>query len=168
MLSRIRGLLNDRKGVTAIEFALIAPILFLLTFGIIEYSLVMFTSSAIESATHIGSRLGKTGYVDPAAPTPGPAPITRENYIRQLIRARVGRLINYSNLIIESKVYPTLPAANGSPGDPTGSLGGGGQVVEYTVRYKWPILTPIMKQFLGDQDGNFNIVSTMLVRNEEF
>lgn len=168
MTKRTKFFFNDCRGATAIEFALLAPLLFLLTFATIEFSLIMFTSSAIESATTIGSRLGKTGYTDPKALDENGNVMRRKDYIRRVMRERLGGLINQRSVVIESRTYPNLESADGTPGNPTGGLGGGSVVVEYTVRYRWPILTPFMKELIGDDEGYYDIVSTALVRNEPF
>ena len=50
--------LTDRKGVAAVEFALVLPILLVLVFGIIEFSLVLFDKQIITNASREGARLG--------------------------------------------------------------------------------------------------------------
>lgn len=46
------------KGVTAVEFALIAIILFLVLFGIIEFGLVLYNKQVITEAVREGARAG--------------------------------------------------------------------------------------------------------------
>ena len=58
------------EGVTAIEFALLAPVLLLLVMGIIEFSVIMFVSVMLEGSTDMTARLGSTGYV-PGRSEPG-------------------------------------------------------------------------------------------------
>src|SRR6266404_7396241 len=38
MLIRVRGLLNDRSGVAAVEFVMIVPIMLVMFFGVVEFS----------------------------------------------------------------------------------------------------------------------------------
>ncbi|HBJ38938.1 MAG TPA: pilus assembly protein TadE [Planctomycetaceae bacterium] len=47
-----------RRGVAAVEFALIAPVMFLITFGMIEIGSVMMIKNALTQASRIGARAG--------------------------------------------------------------------------------------------------------------
>lgn len=47
-------------GAAVIEYALIAPLLIMLTFGIAEFSLIFWQWNAAEKATHLGARLTAT------------------------------------------------------------------------------------------------------------
>jgi hypothetical protein len=40
--------------------------------------------------------------------------------------------------------------------------------VEYTVIYKWPVITPLLGKIIGDQNGEYEITATALVKNEPF
>jgi hypothetical protein len=53
-------------GAAGVEFALIFPLLLLLTFGIIEFGLVMYQMTMLEKATQLGARKAVTW--DPVAP----------------------------------------------------------------------------------------------------
>src|SRR5687767_13989137 len=53
-------------GAAGVEFALIFPLLLLLTFGIIEFGLVMIQMTMLEKATQLGARKAVTW--DPVAP----------------------------------------------------------------------------------------------------
>ena len=67
----IRPLLRDRRGATAVQFALIATPLFLFLFGIEETARIMWTQSAINMAVEDGARYssvsGPTGTCTAAA-----------------------------------------------------------------------------------------------------
>jgi len=47
-----------RRGVAAVEFALIAPVMFLIAFGMIEIGSVMMIKNALTQASRIGARAG--------------------------------------------------------------------------------------------------------------
>ncbi|MBW6521402.1 MAG: pilus assembly protein [Desulfoarculaceae bacterium] len=49
-------MMKSEKGVSAVEFALIAPLLFVLTFGIIEFALLLFDKAVITNASREGAR----------------------------------------------------------------------------------------------------------------
>lgn len=48
------------KGSATIEYALVAPLLIMLTFGIAEFALIFWQWNAAEKATHLGARLAAT------------------------------------------------------------------------------------------------------------
>lgn len=173
-------------GVTAIEFAVIAPVLILMLFGILEFALIMLVTNMMESATAISSRLGKTGY--------SAAGISREETILASIRERAGELIDPAQLVITSKFYEQFDQIgdaepwndsnhNGTPepGEYTDINGNGhydadmglagygnaDDIVVYTVRYPWGITTPIMRELIG-RDGVYTITTHAVVKNEPY
>lgn len=56
LISLLRKVFKREDGVTAIEFAMVAPPLFLILLGTIEYGIVMATQSALEAAVTKTSR----------------------------------------------------------------------------------------------------------------
>lgn len=186
---------SDRNGVTAMEFAFVAPVLVLFMMGTIEASLLMFVQNILESATFNASRLGKTGYA-----TPGE---TREDTIRAMIDDRAQGLLDADLIDIDAMAYgggfgnidqpEPFTDSNGNgvkdPAEPyidsngNGSwdadmglagLGVAGDVVVYTVRYPWELITPIASAFFGDDDLDaddppiITLTARAVVRNEPF
>ncbi len=184
---RIRRFLHAQEGVTAIEFALIAPVLLLMLMAIIEFSLMMLTYNVMESATTVSARLGATGFS-----TSG---ISREQTIINSINARAGTFITTANLAVTSKFYTqfsnindpepfTDSNSNGAhdAGEPytdvngnaqwdadmgQAGYGGAGDIVVYTATYPWHIVTPIMSNFIGS-GGVFTITTHAVTKNEPF
>ena len=173
-------------GIAVIEFAFMAPVFLLLVMGIIEFSLIAFTSTVMESATTITSRLGKTGYT-----TTG---ITRQQEIINTINAKTAGLLDPSKITMNTEVYsnfsnvgqaepcisPPTPPCSGTPGvnfvDVNGNgtwdsdmgaagLGNAGDVVVYTVSYPWKIMTPLISAIIG---STYTITARTVVRNEPF
>jgi Flp pilus assembly pilin Flp len=52
----ILGLLGDRRGATAVEFAMVAGPLLLLLFGTIEFGRLMWLRQALEETATVGAR----------------------------------------------------------------------------------------------------------------
>jgi Flp pilus assembly protein TadG len=50
--------LQSYRGASAVEFAIILPILILLVFGIIEFSLALYDKAMITNASREGARAG--------------------------------------------------------------------------------------------------------------
>lgn len=181
-----RAFWREADGVTALEFAMIAPVFLLIITGILEFSMIMFTTTVMESATNSTSRMGKTGYN-----TPG---VTRQDTIINSIKSRTAGLLDPTKITITSKVYsdfasvgkpepcisPVTPPCPGTSGinftDINGNgswdsdmasvgLGDEGDVVVYSVTYPWPIMSPLMVPMLG---SIYNITVRAVVRNEPY
>lgn len=63
------ALWRDRRGVAAVEFALIAPALFLLTVGIIDVGRMMWMASTLDHAAREGARYATAHGAQSAVPT---------------------------------------------------------------------------------------------------
>ena len=55
---------GDRRGVAAVEFAVIAPVLMLLTAGVIDFSLYIGTRIELEQALRAGAQYALKDYTD--------------------------------------------------------------------------------------------------------
>lgn len=166
---------SDERGSTAIEFALLAPALFLIVFGIIEFSIIMFTSSVVESSTNVATRFARTGnlYAEFAGDHNDqngdgqPDYPTREAFLRAEIAKRTFGLLKPEEIVIESKSYATVNDVNRNDTLDALTAGGSSQAVLYSVSYDWPILTPLASMIFGDS-GKYHIQSAMVVKNEAF
>ncbi len=174
-------------GVTAIEFAMVAPVLIILLMGIIEFSLMMTAYNVMESATTVSARLGATGFT-----TSG---ISRQQTILNSISDRAGAFVNVDNITITTKYYSQFNQIgdpepftdtngngvrnNGEPyTDVNGNgqydsdmgiagLGNAGDIVVYTANYPWRIVTPLMGTFIGT-NGVYTITTHAVTKNEPF
>jgi Flp pilus assembly pilin Flp len=187
--------LKANEGVTALEFAFVAPVLVLFMMGTIEAMMMMFVQNILESATFNASRLGKTGFATAGA--------TREETIRTMIDERAGGLLDPALIDIDAVAYGggfgdvnepepyTDSNGNGVKDggeayiDSNGNgqwdadmgavgLGNAGDVVVYTVRYPWTLITPVASSFFGDDeldpedDPTVVLTARAVVRNEPF
>ncbi len=50
--------IKDEKGGSLIEFAIIAPLLFVILFGIVEFGLLLYNQAVITNASREGARYG--------------------------------------------------------------------------------------------------------------
>jgi hypothetical protein len=163
------------------------PVFLLLTFGIVEFGTIMLVANILENATSISSRLGKTGY------TAGGQ--SREVTIRNSVIARAGNLIDPANLTISSKHYEQFDqigeaepwndanhngiAEAGEYNDINGNgerdadmglagYGDADDIVVYTVSYPWSIMTPVMREVIGNAQGKFPLTAHAVVKNEPY
>lgn len=180
-----------RDGAAVIEFAIVAPVLFLFLIGILELGLVFFTYSVLEGATSVGARTGKTGFALEG--------YTREQYIREQVINLSGGFLDSRRLNISILSYdnfgeigqpepcidPPTPPCPGVPGvnfidingngtwdEDRGKFGPGlqSEVVVYKVSYPWDIFTPLISVIVsgGDSDGVVDISAIATIRNERF
>lgn len=185
-LLRIRRFRKDEEGATAIEFAIIAPVLLLIMFGIVEFSLAAFTQSVMEGATTLSSRLGKTGYSEQG--------LSREDTIRAALDNRAGTFLDVDRITIASKFYgqfdqigdeepyidtnhnlrydtgETYTDVNGNghwdADMASQGYGDANDIVVYTVTYPWRVMSPLMKPFF--EDGILELRSVAVVKNEPY
>ena len=184
---RSRLFLADSEGATAVEFAMVAPIFFLLIIGMIELSLVMMANAILQSAVGDAARTGITGN--------SPAGTNRTDAIEAAIDSLTGGLLDPARIQLDVLVYPSFDSigkpepfsdqnGNGTydTGEPftdvngnghwdadmgAAGLGGPGDIVLYRARYDWQLITPFIRNvFLPD--GAIHLEATTAVRNEPF
>ncbi len=151
-----------RRGLSAVEFALIAPVFFMIFIGLMETSLMLLTQHLLENATHNASRLAKTGYSEEGK--------TRLETVMDVLNNELGSLaplVDVSKLSFTSTSYGNLSDI-GQPGQGENSLGAPNEVVVYTIIYPWRVFTPLMNDIIGDDNGIIRLTSRIVVRNEPY
>jgi Flp pilus assembly pilin Flp len=179
---------RSERGAALVEFALVAPPLFLLVIGMFEVAMLMFIDVSVEGGLKEAARWGITGQ-----PSTDPS-LTREQQIVKIIEANTYGLVQLTDANVSLKVYQSFtdvgkpepwtdnPPYNGKydegeayddvNGDgewseDQGIAGAGtfGDVVEYTVHYTWGLMTPFIGRLMG-QDGVMHLSASVVVRNE--
>lgn len=184
---RLAALLRDRRGSTAVDFAIIGPSLVLMLIGILEVSMLLMSQTLLQSAVADAARSGLTGQ-------PGDG-LTRAELIRLAAERVGGNLIRPEHLRLETLVYTSFANvgepepytdvnSNGAydPGEPftdvngNGSwdvdqgrsgLGGPNDIVLYRILYDWQPMTPLLRGLLPDE-GRLELSASFAVRNEPF
>lgn len=95
--------IKNCAGATIVEFAIVAPVFFLLLAGIVEYGLYTFSSVAIESAVMQAARTASLGRSSGSA---GPCTATtdRVGYIQCVLRDKTSSLINADTITITANL----------------------------------------------------------------
>ena len=134
---------KDRRGIAAVEFALIGPVMLFLLIGVFETASLIFAKWSLESAAYDAARFGSTGWGSDSA--------SREARIREILTERSFGTVMLSQITVESSVFPDLPSliaaetsADGQPGP-----GGPNDLVLYFVDGVWQPLTPFFDALLG-------------------
>ena len=183
-LPRPIGLATCTGGATAVEFALILPVLLLFIIGSIEMAINLFIGSSIESAVMEASRYGITGTE---------AGVSRADRVLEIVADRTYGLIDMDQVDMDTLVYESF-ADIGEPepftdqdgnasynsGEPFVDVNGNGQwdedmgeaglggpsdVVVYRLSYDWGVITPLMQGIIGESVTH---VSSVAVRNEPY
>ena len=110
----IRRFVCAREGATILEYAIVAPVFFLMLFAIVEYGLYTFHSVAVESAVSQAARaasIGRTGAASGACT----ATSDRVGYVQCILRDKTSGLINSDSVT----VVANLVANGGVPASQT-------------------------------------------------
>ncbi|MBV40083.1 MAG: TadE family protein [Rhodospirillaceae bacterium] len=154
------------SGVTAIEAALIMPVLLLLSFGIIEVSLLHLAASSIEGQVSAASRQIRTGNVQNSADP--------EVAFKDILCGGT-TFIECDDLIIDVRkfdsfsdvTYPDFIDDDGEAENNEFEVPGAGETVLVRVAYRWKILTPFLTTYLGDAGGSSTLLHSAAVFRTE-
>lgn len=189
IIARLKRVARDRDGSAALEFAYALPIIATAVIGLLELSMIMFVSSLMEGGLRDASRFAVTGAT--------PAGFSREQAIVEIVNDRTLGLLDLTPADVSLRVYrsfdqvgqpePLTLDANGNgrydPGDTytdvngngqwdedmaeVGNAGDSGEVVVYDLAVDWPLLTPLLAPFIG-QNGLIRLGASIAVRNEPY
>jgi len=172
-LRRGGALARDEDGVTAIEFALLAPIFFTMIFAIIETAMVFFAGQILDSAVEDASRRIRTGQ----AQTDG----FQMTEFRNLMCQSTFGLFDCSKIRITVQTIANFATATAPPVQTCTSSsctwtleeqflpGEGREVIQVRAYYRWPLLITLPMFNLKNQPDNYRLISgTRVFRNEPF
>ncbi|HYD66416.1 TadE family protein [Azospirillum sp.] len=156
-MTRRPRLLSCERGASIVEFALAAPVMLLAMLAVIEGTLTLFVSAALEGGVRSASRYGMTGHV--------PAGTSRTAEIVESIRRRTLGLANGTNTTVSMRVYKDFAALKAGGAGSAGP-GNAGEVVVYTASFTAPVWTPVAAFMHGG--GPLRLSATTVVRNEPY
>jgi Flp pilus assembly protein TadG len=175
--ARLNSFLKDKKGVTALEFGIVALPFLMFAFGTIGIGLHFFTQNALEHAVGSAARKIRTGQAQKAGTTVAE--------FKQMVKEEAGPTIDAAKLEVHmqtgdnwNEVTPTSCLDSSGQqttgtGDGTDAVGdhsgGAGKVVMVTVCYEWEMakLLPFLE--LGQMaNGSGLIQSSTTFRTEPY
>lgn len=181
---RLPRLVRCERGATAVEFALVLPLMILVIVGGLEMAIVLFIGSSIEAAVMEASRYGATGTE---------VGVSRGDRVLEIVEDKTYGLLDMDKVKMDTLVYESF-ADVGQPepftdqngndaynsGEPfvdvngngqwdpdmgAAGLGGPSDVVVYRLTYAWGLVTPMLQRLLGESVVH---VSSVALRNEPF
>lgn len=154
--------LRSRKGVTAVEMALVLPIFVFIVFAIVDFGRFFFVQHTLQYATREGTRLALVGGT---ITNSSGVPLDRINSILTTIRDSAAVAVNPGLLSISifplnpGYVDPTVTAGVTNPGGPK-------DYMRVRTNYVYTFFTPLIGQFFPL--GQRTIVAEATYRNEMF
>jgi Flp pilus assembly protein TadG len=184
---------NANRASAAIEFALIAPVFFVLLLGIMEVGVMFYAQNTLQLATQTAARLIRTGAAQgtdytTAARCSGGAGGTGSGgayndagqWFKDQICCGISAIMSCSRLQVDVESYANgFNNANFSnPLDANGNIKSGNSnyapgnscdVVLVRSFYTWPVITPVLSFFLVDMANESHLmVATSAFRNEPY
>lgn len=138
--------------------AIIAPLFLLILLGLVELSLMFFTTLTMQYAVREGARYAITGQknLDPATGS-------QQRYAAVIASIRDNSLSLYDTVApvisVNGKSYPAGTYTNGMFGDP-------GSLIVLELDCEWAVTTPMLSSFFTNGKYHFAVAATM--RNEYF
>jgi Flp pilus assembly protein TadG len=179
----LRRFRRNRRGSTAVEFALVAPVFFALLFAILETAIMFFATQVLETMTQDAARTILTGQAQSGGVTacrvsgqPAPCALgTFTTYVCSQIPALFTCINNlyvdvesyssFSNVVINSQIDSNNNFINNMQYTP----GGPGDIVVVRVFYQWPLFVTGLGYNISNLAGSKRLlVATAAFRNEPY
>jgi Flp pilus assembly protein TadG len=163
------NLIGNRRGATAVEFAIVGAPFVALLLAILESGFVFFAQMELQTATSEASRMIMTGQ----AQLQGMSSAQFKN----LVCANASVLFNCDNIYVNVQVassFSTMaqynPVTNGQFNNTMNyATGGPDDIVVVQAFYAWPIIIGPLGFNLSNMNGNQRLlVGTAVFRNEPY
>lgn len=179
LAARLRG---DQRGVSILEFALVAAPFIALMLAALQTSLLYFAQEGLETAVEATARTITTGQAQAAdATATSMTQAQLASRFRQSACARLPAYLSCARLLVEVKsatswngMSTDLPDlsknASGNLNTPLSySLGSQGSVVMVRLLYMWPLQTGPLNLDFSDQGRNTRLImATSVAKTENY
>ncbi|MRW94617.1 pilus assembly protein [Duganella sp. FT80W] len=155
----VPAFLRRQRGSAVVEMAIIAPIAFLLLIGVIEYSLIFYTTLAMQYAVREGARYAITGRTDM-----DPATSNQQRYLAVIQQIKTYSMGMYDSVTPVISVNGTTYASSSAYS--ATMFGSAGDIVVIRLDCTWKLATPIIAAFFPNGQYKFTVAATMM--NEAF
>lgn len=179
------GLMRDERGMTAVEFALVAPWLFALMLGILELGTALFAQSMMDAAARDAARAIRTGNVQLPPGSSASGAQAASDAFKAILCQETGNsagqglvaigLLDCQKFVFDVQSFSTITALNTAinPTPPATAPapsqqflpGNPGDYVAVQVIYNRPSLLPAAITHLLSTE---TLEATVIFRNEPF
>jgi Flp pilus assembly protein TadG len=167
----LRRFRRNRRGSTAVEFALVAPVFFALLFAILETGIMFLAGQVLETITQQSARMILTGQAQTASYTSA--------QFATYVCSQVPALFSCNQISIDVESYPSFSSVNfSSQIDNNGNFitnnlqynpGGPGDIVVVRLFYQWPLIVTGLGWNPSNLAGNKRLlVGTAAFKNEPY
>jgi Flp pilus assembly protein TadG len=141
----------QEKGASAVEFALVLPLLLLLVFGIIEFGLLLYNKAMITNASREGARAGVLFHTD------------GDGNLDRLSKAEIEEIVRdyCQNFLVTFSSTPSL-MVDADP-EPTETIPSG-DYLTVTVSYRYSFL--LVPAFIAELGGGLDLGASTTMRAE--
>ncbi len=153
------SLRRRQRGSAVVEMAIIAPIAFLLLIGIIEYSILFFTTLTMQYAVREGARYAITGRTDK-----DPATANQQRYLAVIQAIKSNSMGMYDTVTPVISVNNTTYASTNAYS--ANMFGGPGDILVLRLDCTWKLATPLIAAFFPNGQYKFTVAATM--QNESY
>jgi Flp pilus assembly protein TadG len=169
ILAAVRRLRRRDEGVTAVEFALVAPVFLFLIFAILETSLMYVVATVMQGEVALATRVIRTGQLQQEADALAA--------FRETLCDNLENVLNCDNVIIDVRTFDDFGEIDladfvDADGNASGNQflpGGAGEIVLVRIAYQYTVLTPYLDEFLPtDGNGNLMLFAGTAFKNEPF
>jgi len=179
LMAAVRTFVRDERGVTAIEFGILALPFFTIIFAIIETTMVFFAGQVLDSAVEDASRMIKTGRAQAAGYTMTEFRSLMCGYTFSLfgtscanVKIKVQIISDFSSTTTSNTVqtcdYTSTMTCTWTIAENYDD-GAGRDVVQVFAYYRWPLLVNLPYFNLKNQPDNYRLLgATRVFRNEPF
>ncbi len=168
--------LRNSRGVTAVEFAMVAPVFFMALGAVIETGIMLFTEYVLQASVQEAARKIRTGQ----AQTAGMSAADFKTEICNLASAVMDCNASVHVYVKSAATFTALKTSTpsflsvgqsygGSPSSTAYDCGGPSKPVAIIATYDWNIVFPFMSPF-GNVDGNSKrrVAGFAMFQNEPF
>jgi Flp pilus assembly protein TadG len=164
-IARARAFRRDERGASAVEFALIAPVLIFALLSILEIGVLGMITTGLDNAVIESSRRIRTGRDDAASSA---------SAFEDQICSRLGGAFTAcrDRLVVSVQRYSTFSTAGvATTAQPQGQFdkGGPSDIILVKANYKWPLMSPFVATAYN-RNGPLEVTVTSRVafKNEPF
>jgi len=163
---------DDRRGVTAIEFAIVGIPFLMIVLGIVEMGLAFFVNRLVDNAVLESARIVRTGQAQKSS-------FSADDFKDEICTNLPSFLCNKDKFIVDVTTYTNFSGLNSMDSlfDENGDLkdsfnfniGCANSIVVARVVYRWPMFTALLQFDSGDTGSAERLLySTAVFRNEPF